>query len=161
MIDVMARKVSVVTTDDLDGSPDAGTVSFGLDGVSYEIDLVPANRIRLADAVSPYIAAGRKVSRGPPWSRLSWPQVDVSIALLSGPGPGKRDWRSPSAAGSAPRSCASTKPPTNTLPASRPRILSRIDCRLRSVRATTAALATYRRICKRICCGVRGDGCGR
>ena len=64
MIDVMARKVSVVTTDDLDGSPDAWTVSFGLDGVSYEIDLAPANRIRLADAVAPYIAAGRKVSRG-------------------------------------------------------------------------------------------------
>jgi hypothetical protein len=64
MIDVMARKVSVVTADDLGGSPDAGTVSFGLDGVSYEIDLAPANRIRLADAVAPYIAAGRKVSRG-------------------------------------------------------------------------------------------------
>ncbi len=64
MIDVMARKVSVVTTDDLDGSPDAGTVSFGLDGVSYEIDLVPANKTRLADAVARYIAAGRKVSRG-------------------------------------------------------------------------------------------------
>src|SRR6266700_2043847 len=64
MIDVMARKVSVVTTDDLDGSPDAGTVSFGLDGVSYEIDLAPANKTRLADSVAPYIAAGRKVSRG-------------------------------------------------------------------------------------------------
>src|SRR6266704_2514892 len=64
MIDVMARKVSVVTTADLDGSPDAGTVSFGLDGVSYEIDLVPANKTRLADAVARYIAAGRKVSRG-------------------------------------------------------------------------------------------------
>ena len=64
MIDVMARKVSVVTTDDLDGAPDAGTVSFGLDGVSYEIDLAPANRTRLAAAVAPYIAAGRKVSSG-------------------------------------------------------------------------------------------------
>ena len=64
MIDVMARKVSVVTTDDLDGSPDAETVSFGLDGVSYEIDLAPANKSRLAETISPYIAAGRKVSRG-------------------------------------------------------------------------------------------------
>ena len=64
MIDVMARKVSVVTTDDLDGSPDAETVSFGLDGVSYEIDLAAANKTRLAAAVAPYMAAGRKVGRG-------------------------------------------------------------------------------------------------
>ncbi len=64
MIDVVARKVSVVTTDDVDGSPDAETVSFGLDGVSYEIDLAAANKTRLAAAVAPYIAAGRKVSRG-------------------------------------------------------------------------------------------------
>jgi hypothetical protein len=63
MIDVVARKVSVVTTDDLDGSPDAETVSFGLDGVSYEIDLATANKSRLAAAIAPYIAAGRKVSR--------------------------------------------------------------------------------------------------
>ena len=49
----MARKISVVTTDDLDGSPGAGAVSFGLDGVSYEIDLAPANKTRFADAVAP------------------------------------------------------------------------------------------------------------
>src|SRR5258708_23703693 len=64
MIDVMARKVSVVTTDDLNGSPDAETVSFGLDGVSCEIDLAAANKTRLAAAVAPYIAARRRVSRG-------------------------------------------------------------------------------------------------
>jgi len=63
MIDVMARKVSVVTTDDLGGSPDAESVSFGLDGVSYEIDLAAANKTRLAAAVAPYLAAGRKVIR--------------------------------------------------------------------------------------------------
>ena len=41
----MARMVRVVTTDDL-GSPDAETVSFGLDGVSHEIDLAQPNRTR-------------------------------------------------------------------------------------------------------------------
>ena len=60
----MARMVSVVITDDLDGSPGAETVSFGLDGVSYEIDLAEPNRTRFADAVAPYITAGRRVSRG-------------------------------------------------------------------------------------------------
>ena len=50
-------------TDDVDGSPGAEAVSFGLDGVSYEIDLAPLNKTRLADAVAPYIAARRRVSR--------------------------------------------------------------------------------------------------
>ena len=63
MIGVMARKVSVLVTDDLDGSPGAEVVTFGLDGVSCEIDLAPANKSRLADALAPFIAAGRRVGR--------------------------------------------------------------------------------------------------
>jgi hypothetical protein len=63
MIKVMARKASLVTTDDLDGSPGTGTVPFGLDGVTCEIDLAPADKTRLAETVAPYIAAGRKASR--------------------------------------------------------------------------------------------------
>jgi nucleoid-associated protein Lsr2 len=58
----MVRKASVVMTDDIDGSPDAGTVAFGLDGVSYEIDLAQPNMARLAEAFAPFIAAGRRVS---------------------------------------------------------------------------------------------------
>ena len=38
------KTVSVVVTDDLDGSPGAETVSFGVDGHSYEIDLSEKNR---------------------------------------------------------------------------------------------------------------------
>ncbi len=64
MISAMARKISVVTTDDLDGSAGAEAVSFGLDGVTYEINLAPVNKTRLADAIAPYVAAGRKISRG-------------------------------------------------------------------------------------------------
>jgi hypothetical protein len=44
MWDRMAKNVSVVITDDLDGSQGAETVAFGLDGVSYEIDLAQPNR---------------------------------------------------------------------------------------------------------------------
>jgi len=62
-IGVMARTVSVVMTDDLDGSPGAETVQFVLDGVSYEIDLGKANRAKLGTAFAPYIQAGRRVSR--------------------------------------------------------------------------------------------------
>jgi len=75
----MARTVLVVITDDLDGSPGAGTVTFGLDGVSYEIDLAQPNRARLGDALAPFIAAGRRVSRGGRWrgaGRPAPPRVD-------------------------------------------------------------------------------------
>jgi hypothetical protein len=60
----MVRNVSVVITDDLDGSPGAVTVTFGVDGVGYEIDLGQPNRDRLAGSLAPFIAAGRRVSRG-------------------------------------------------------------------------------------------------
>jgi hypothetical protein len=51
-------------TDDLDGSPAAETVMFGFDGVTYEIDLSEPNRAQLERDLAPYVAAGRRVSRG-------------------------------------------------------------------------------------------------
>jgi len=57
----MASIVSVVVSDDLDGSPHAETVAFGFDGVSYEIDLTEKNRARLARDFAPYVEAARKV----------------------------------------------------------------------------------------------------
>ena len=63
IINGMARTVSVIVADDLDGSPDAKTVRFGFDGVSYEIDLGKKNRAKLDRGVAKYIEAGRRVSR--------------------------------------------------------------------------------------------------
>ncbi len=60
----MARSVSVIMTDDLDGSADAETVSFGFGGVTYEIDLGEKNRAKLEKALAPFIEAGRRVPRG-------------------------------------------------------------------------------------------------
>jgi nucleoid-associated protein Lsr2 len=62
----MAQKVHIVLVDDLDGSDGTQTVSFGLDGTSYEIDLSDDNAAKLRDALAPYVAHGRKVtgSRG-------------------------------------------------------------------------------------------------
>lgn len=46
--------------DDLDGSEDGvETVRFALGGKAYELDLGPANRQRLDDALAPFIAAAR------------------------------------------------------------------------------------------------------
>ena len=60
----MARTVAVIIIDDLDGSPDAETVTFGLDGTDYEMDLGEANRARLMGALAPFIGAARRADRG-------------------------------------------------------------------------------------------------
>ncbi len=57
----MAQKVNVVLIDDLDGSDASETVSFGLDGTTYEIDLNDANAAKLRDALSTYVGHGRRV----------------------------------------------------------------------------------------------------
>ncbi|SMO36471.1 Lsr2 family protein [Propioniciclava tarda] len=56
----MAQRVSIVLTDDLDESPAAETVTFGLDGNTYEIDLSSANAARLRDALKPFMDNGRR-----------------------------------------------------------------------------------------------------
>ena len=67
----MAQKVHIVLEDDLDGSPATETVSFGLDGKTYEIDLNDKNAGKLRDALAQYVGAARAVGgsgRGPPSS---------------------------------------------------------------------------------------------
>ena len=56
----MAQKINVVLIDDLDGSDAAETVSFGLDGAQYEIDLSKKNAESLRKALAPYVAGGRR-----------------------------------------------------------------------------------------------------
>jgi len=57
----VAQKVHVVLTDDLDGTEADDTVSFAVDGVSYEIDLSEGNAEALRGVFGPYILAGRRV----------------------------------------------------------------------------------------------------
>jgi hypothetical protein len=47
--------------DDIDGSQADGTVRFGLDGTSYEIDLSKKHADELARVIRPYIDVARKV----------------------------------------------------------------------------------------------------
>jgi|ERR1700722_13865040 hypothetical protein len=58
----MAQKIQTRFIDDLDGSDAEGTVRFGLDGTSYEIDLSAAHAKALRKAAQKYIDAGRKVT---------------------------------------------------------------------------------------------------
>ena len=57
----MAQKVLVEILDDIDGTTAAQTVQFGLDGVTYEIDLSDGNATALRDELARYIAAGRRI----------------------------------------------------------------------------------------------------
>jgi hypothetical protein len=58
----MAQKVLVQLVDDLDGtsSQDVTTVLFGLDGVSYEIDLSDSNAERLRDNLQEFVDSARR-----------------------------------------------------------------------------------------------------
>ncbi|WP_052847137.1 histone-like nucleoid-structuring protein Lsr2 [Streptomyces avicenniae] len=56
----MAQKVQVLLLDDLSGGEAEETVTFALDGKTYEIDLNAENADRLRDALDPYVKAGRR-----------------------------------------------------------------------------------------------------
>jgi len=72
----MAQRVSIVLEDDIDGSVADETVTFALDGVTYEIDLNGKNAGALRDALAPYVgharrSAGRRASGRPAGGRAS------------------------------------------------------------------------------------------
>ncbi|WP_306318615.1 MULTISPECIES: Lsr2 family protein [unclassified Streptomyces] len=56
----MAQKVQVLLVDDLDGGEADETVTFALDGKSYEIDLSTANADKLRGAFEQFVKAGRR-----------------------------------------------------------------------------------------------------
>lgn len=60
----MAQKVTVTLVDDLDGGTAEETVEFGIDGVSYEIDLSADNAVNLRDALAGFVAHARKAGGG-------------------------------------------------------------------------------------------------
>jgi hypothetical protein len=59
----MAQRVVVTLSDDLDGGAAEETITFGLDGKFYEIDLSAGNADKLRSALSQYVEAGRRRSR--------------------------------------------------------------------------------------------------
>jgi hypothetical protein len=57
---VVAQKVQVLLVDDLDGGEAEETVTFALDGKSYEIDLSDSNADKLRGILEPYVKGGRR-----------------------------------------------------------------------------------------------------
>ena len=56
----MAQRVEVVLIDDVDGGHADETVSFALDGVSYEIDLSDKNAKKMRDALASWTGHARR-----------------------------------------------------------------------------------------------------
>jgi hypothetical protein len=62
----VARRTTVVLTDDLDGSDtDVRSTRFGYDGLNYAIDLSTTNYEKLSEALAPFIATARKDTAQP------------------------------------------------------------------------------------------------
>lgn len=56
----MAQRVQVILVDDLSGGEAEETVEFGLDGVTYEVDLSDENAKKLRDDLAPWIGVARR-----------------------------------------------------------------------------------------------------
>ncbi|GAA5140515.1 hypothetical protein GCM10023320_78260 [Pseudonocardia adelaidensis] len=74
--------------DDIDGSHAVTTLSFGLDGRSYEIDLSESHLSAFREALAPFISAARAVPNG-------------RAATTPGRAPGPEDRVVPTRAGNA------------------------------------------------------------
>lgn len=62
----MAKTTVTSVSDDIDGTPDAETVTFGFQGVAYSIDLGQKNLDKLTKALAPFIDnATRQRGSGP------------------------------------------------------------------------------------------------
>lgn len=60
----MVQRRIVELVDDLDGGTAEETVTFGIDGKLYELDLSATNAAALRKAMAPYIAVGRRAGSG-------------------------------------------------------------------------------------------------
>ena len=60
----MARKVEVNLIDDIDGSQAEETLTFGLDGTNYEIDLNAKHAKQLRGDLDRFVTAARRLGRG-------------------------------------------------------------------------------------------------
>jgi hypothetical protein len=58
----MASRTTVELLDDIDGKPAAETITFGIDGHEFEIDLSEKNAKALRKVLEPFAGAGRRVS---------------------------------------------------------------------------------------------------
>jgi hypothetical protein len=69
----MAQKTVITMTDDIDGSEATETVTFGIDGSSFEIDLNEAHAEDLREVLAPFMSVARRQGGGRAAARSSAP----------------------------------------------------------------------------------------
>ena len=107
----MARKTQVILTDDIDGSEATGTVSFALDGVSYEIDLNDDNAQQMREQLSEWTSKARRVGG----RRISGTRECGSLqAMLARFAPGRTRMVTRSANGGVSRRRSARRTPQRT-----------------------------------------------
>ncbi len=62
----MAQTTITTLIDDIDGTEASETLTFALDGTSYEIDLNEAHAEDLREVLAPFVSVARKTSGGQP-----------------------------------------------------------------------------------------------
>ena len=81
----MASRTTVTLVDDLDGTEAEQSVSFGLEGVDYEIDLSSGHAQELRDALARYTAAARRTGG----RRATRPAAASQSSVTGNGGPGR------------------------------------------------------------------------
>jgi hypothetical protein len=61
----VSTKTLVSLVDDIDGTEAKDTITFGLDGAAYEIDLNADHAAGLRDVLAPYVGAARRANGAP------------------------------------------------------------------------------------------------
>lgn len=78
----MAQKVVVELVDDLDGGEASSTVTFGIDGKTFEIDLSDKNEAKLRKALEPFLAKARRGGGRAKPSSIKKTQVSASTDTI-------------------------------------------------------------------------------
>jgi hypothetical protein len=151
----VVQQMKRVLIDDLDGSPASGTVSFGLAGRHYEIDLSDTNAARLYDILAEYTAAARRIGSRRRGAARSAPSRQRTGSVRAWADPAVRTKRSASAVVTPSRPVSATPQKTgpaatsrrarkgvdNTEPASESAIVGLAQQLLDSVRSLLLRLA--------------------
>jgi Lsr2 len=88
----MAQITEVRLLDDLDGGEAAESVSFSLDGKSYEIDLSEKHAAALRDAFAPFVSSARRA--GGTTAAAARPRMSTRAGRPRGETAAIREWAS-------------------------------------------------------------------
>jgi hypothetical protein len=61
----VATQIQKILIDDLDGGTAIETVTFAIDGASYEIDLSDDNAKKLRESLAPFVSSARRAEGAP------------------------------------------------------------------------------------------------